>query len=104
MDRERETTPWLVYCWLLMVGEGFRRSHAVLCQYFDFSQIKVVDKGTKALWQEVSSYLFALLGQKGSGWPGQIYLAARLYSMQTKDFLFGIPSQQRMAKSNRKGA
>ncbi len=104
IDGDTDTTPWLVFCWLLAVAEGFRRSHAVLCQYFDFSQIRVVDKGIQALWQEVNDYLFALIGGRGSSWPDQIRLATRVYSQQTGGFLFGTPSQSRTAKGIRKSA
>jgi hypothetical protein len=91
VDPDSLVTPWLVACWLMLVLSGLKRAHAWLQRWYDLSRIRTAQPG-KA-WEEVLSYFLAL-DWKSSG-PRLIEVLHR-YSRTTRQFLFGIPSQQRL--------
>jgi hypothetical protein len=84
VDPDSLVTPWLVACWLAMVLRGLRRGHAVLRLFYDLSGITACQG-----WPETAGYLLAL---------GCLTEAAVRYSRATGQFLFGTPSQQRVAR------
>jgi hypothetical protein len=93
VDPESLLTPWLVAFWLAAILRGLRRGHAVLGRFYDLTGIRTPKRA--ASWEEAASYFLALgLTPKICGYPLLMSLVTR-YSRTTKQFLFGIPSQQR---------
>jgi hypothetical protein len=93
VDSESLVTPWLVAFWLAAVLRGLRRGHAVLGRFCDLTGIGTFRKTVP--WEEAAGYFMALgLKPKICGFSLLMDLVAR-YSRTTKQFLFGIPSQQR---------
>lgn len=84
VDPDSLLTPWLIAYWLTMVRRGLRRGHAVLRRFYDLSGIPP-RKG----WAETAGYFLAL---------GCLTEAVARYSRATGQFLFGTPSQQRVAR------
>lgn len=83
VDPDSLLTPWLIAYWLTMVLRGLRRGHAVLRRFYDLSGIT-----TRKGWAETAGYFLAL---------GCLTEAVARYSRATMQFLFGTPSQQRVA-------
>jgi len=94
VDPDSLVTPWLVACWLVLVLSGLRRAHAWLRRWYDLSGIRTAKRPGTA-WEEVLSY-FLCLDWKSSG-PRLIEVLYQ-YSQTTRQFLFGIPSQQRLGR------
>jgi hypothetical protein len=93
VDPDSLVTPWLVAFWLAAVLRGLRRGHAVLARFYDLTGIGTPKRASP--WEEAAGYFQAFgLKSKIYGLPLFLALAAR-YSRTTKQFLFGIPSQQR---------
>ena len=93
VDPDSLVTPWLVAFWLAAVLRGLRRGHAVLGRFYDLTGIGTPKR--VAPWEEVAGYFRALgLKPKIGGSSLLMDLVAR-YSRTTKQFLFGLPSQQR---------
>jgi len=93
VDPDSLVTPWLVAVWLAAVLRGLRRGHAVLARFYDLTGIGTPKRASP--WEEAAGYFQALgLKSKRYGFPLFRDLVAR-YSRTTKQFLFGIPSQQR---------
>jgi len=92
VDPESLVTPWLIACWLVAVLRGFRRGHAALRRFYSLDGIQ--SSGT---WGEAAAY-FAAFGLKPmiEGLSLMMELVYR-YSLATKQFLFGTPSQYRNA-------
>jgi hypothetical protein len=92
VDPESLVTPWLIACWLVAVLRGFRRGHAALRRFYNLDGIQ--SSGT---WGEAAAY-FAAFGLKPmiEGLSLMMELVYR-YSLATKQFLFGTPSQYRNA-------
>lgn len=90
IDPESLVTPWLVARWLAAVVQGFRRSHAVLRQFYHLDGIH-----TSGGWEEVAAYVAAIglrsKMEKLFLWMDLVYR----YSRRTNQFLFGTPSQYR---------
>ncbi len=95
VDPDSLVTPWLVAFWLAAVLRGLRRGHAVLGRFYDLTGIGT-PKGV-APWEEVAGY-FRALGVEAK-MHGQSFwmLLVRRYSQAFHQFLFGIPSQQRVS-------
>jgi uncharacterized membrane protein YphA (DoxX/SURF4 family) len=93
VDPESLVTPWLVAFWLTAILRGLRRGHAVLGRFYDLTGIYTPKRA--ALWEQAAGY-FLVLGLKSKirWFPLLMDLVSR-YSRTTKQFLFGIPSQQR---------
>jgi hypothetical protein len=90
VDPDSLITPWLVACWLVLVLNGLKRAHAWLRHWYDLNGIR-----TQRAWEQVRGYFLAL------GWtsPGSRPIEVlHQYSRTTKQFLFGIPSQQRLGR------
>jgi len=72
------------------VVQGFRRSHAVLRQFYHLDGIH-----TSGGWEEVAAYVAAIglrsKMEKLFLWMDLVYR----YSRRTNQFLFGTPSQYR---------
>ena len=92
VDPDNLVTPWLIACWLVAVLRGFRRGHAALRWFYNLDGIQ--SSGT---WGEAAAY-FAAFGLKPmiEGLSLMMELVYR-YSLATKQFLFGTPSQYRNA-------
>jgi hypothetical protein len=88
VDPDSLVTPWLVACWLVLVLGGLKRAHAWFRRYYDLGGIRTL----KQAWEQVRDYFLAL-GWKSPGSPSIEVL--HQYSRTTRQFMFGIPSQQR---------
>jgi hypothetical protein len=86
-------TPWLVFCWLGMVLQGFRRAHPSLGRFHDLSDIRTSDRSIA--WEEVSSYFLAFGIETGFPWWPTLSVILYRYSFATSKFLFGTASQFR---------
>jgi hypothetical protein len=94
LDPDSLVTPWLVACWLVLVLKGLKRAHAWLRRWYDLSAIRSVNRPGSA-WEEVLDYFLCL----GLNAPGpQLLEVLQRYSRTTGQFLFGIPSQQRLSR------
>jgi hypothetical protein len=91
VDPDSQVTPWLVACWLVLVLNGLKRAHAWLRQWHDLNGIRTAQRA----WEHLRGYFLAL-GWKAPG-PRLIEVLHR-YSRTTRQFLFGIPSQQRFGR------
>jgi hypothetical protein len=97
VDPESLVTPWLVAYWLVLVRKGFQRAHALLRRWYELSGICTPQR-PGAAWEEVGAYFLTLGWNPEVRWgPGLQNLVHR-YSRTTQQFLWGIPSQQRVAK------
>jgi hypothetical protein len=92
VDPESLVTPWLVAFWLVAVLRGLRRGHAVLGRFYDLNRISTSKKAV--LWEEAAGY-FQALGLKAERGGDPWMQPVRHYSQATRQFLCGIPSQQR---------
>jgi hypothetical protein len=90
-------TAYLVVCWLQAVLRGFRRAHPVLRRFYDLSRVQT--SGESAAWEEVGAYFSAIGWKHGKPWIPMIFKLLHLYSGQTRQFLFGTASQQRLRKA-----
>lgn len=93
VDPESLLTPWLVACWLTMVVRGLQRAHAVLRRFYRLDHVRVVP-GAGA-WGIAAQY-GAVLFPEGRDPPLQALLVR--YVRATSRFLFGTPSQERLAR------
>lgn len=88
VDPDSLVTPYLVACWLVLVLGGLKRAHAWLRRRYDLDGIHSVQPA----WEQVRDYFLAL------GWKSPAYRLIEVlhqYSQTTRQFMFGIPSQQR---------
>lgn len=100
VDPDSLVTPWLVACWLVLVRKGLRRAHAILRRWFDLDRIRTGEPSEQA-WEEVLGYFRSLGWNPEIRWgPGLQDLLNR-FSRTTKQFLWGIPAQQRAAQHPR---
>ena len=91
IDPDSLVTPWLVACWLALVLHGLRRAHPVLRRWVGLSGIRTALRP----WEEISDYFLCL------DWtsPGHHFMEVlHRYSRTTRQFMFGIPSQQRLRR------
>jgi hypothetical protein len=88
LDPDSLVTPWLVACWLVLVLGGLKRAHTWLRQWYDLGGIRTVQQA----WEQVRDYFLAL-GWKSPG--SRLIEVFHWYSRTTRQFMFGIPSQQR---------
>ena len=91
LDPDSLVTPWLVACWLMLVLSGLKRAHAWLRRWYDLSSIRTV----KRAWEQVLDYFLALGWKSPGSRPIEVL---HQYSRTTRQFLFGIPSQQRLRR------
>lgn len=91
-------TPWLIFCWLKVVAQGFRRAHGVLGRFYDLSGVRTSKR--VAAWEEVGRYFLAFGWKPDTPWVPLLFKLLYLYSRQTRQFLFGTASQQRLSRSN----
>jgi len=91
VDPDSLVTPWLVAFWLGAILRGFRRGHSALGRFYDLTGIGTPKE--VSLWKEAAAY-FLVLGLKAKKRPVGIQFV-RTYTQATRQFLFGIPSQQR---------
>jgi hypothetical protein len=96
VDADSLVTPWLVVFWLATVVRGLRRAHAVLGQFYNLSDVRRLSHSTAA-WKEVSGYFLAFGLKPTIAWMPLVLTLCRRYSRTTNWFLFGVPSQQRVA-------
>ena len=91
---ESDVTPFRLSCWILAVIQGFRKAHAVLNAWYDFSSLH--SEGNKQQWLlEIHAYCRALNPRGPPGKNGSLNLMLQRYSSQTARSLIGIPSQER---------
>jgi hypothetical protein len=94
VDPDSRVTPWLVAYWFMEVLRGFRHAHTTLMRWYDLAGIS--SREGHGEWEETRCYFDCL------GWEQGIVLWALLqtpvarYSIHTKRFLFGTPSQLRI--------
>lgn len=93
VDPQSLLTPWLVACWLTMVIRGLQRAHAVLRRFYRLDHVRVVCKAGR--WDIAAQYGSALFPE-GRDPPLQELLSR--YVQSTSRFLFGMPSQERLAR------
>ena len=86
----------LVVFWLATVVRGLHRAHAVLGQFYNLSDVRRLSHSTAA-WKEVSGYFLAFGLKPTIAWMPLVLTLCRPYSRTTNWFLFGVPSQQRVA-------
>jgi len=91
VDQDSLVTPWLVACWLMLVLSGLKRAHAWLRRWYDLGRIRTV----KRAWEQVLDYFLALGWKSPGSRPIEVL---HQYSRTTQQFLFGIPSQQRLRR------
>jgi hypothetical protein len=91
VDPDSLVTPWLVACWLVLVLSGLKRAHVWLSHWHDLSRIRTVKRGWEQLWD-----YFLALGWKSPG--SRLMGILHRYSQSTRQFMFGIPSQQRLRR------
>lgn len=94
VDPDSLLTPWLIACWLGVVVLGFRRSHGVLGQWYDLTQIS--SSSTAAVWEEASGYFLCFGWRLRTRWGPPLQALLNRYSHNTRLFLFGTPSQYRV--------
>jgi hypothetical protein len=92
VDPESLVTPWLVACWLRMVIRGLQRAHAILRRFYVLDHIRVTARS--APWDIMACYGSALFSEARDP-PLQEMLSR--YVRATSRFLFGTPSQERLA-------
>ena len=95
VDALSMVTPWLVLCWLGIVARGLQRAHSVLGRFHNLSAI-----GTQpgiVAWEGVDGYFQAFGWKPQIRWEPLLHELVHQYSRTTKQFLFGTPSQQRVA-------
>ena len=98
VDADSEVTPWLVVCWLAVVGRGLRRGHAGLGRLYDLRGVRAA-RGSAAAWAEAASYFQAFgWSPPAARWGPVVLAVVRRYSQSTGAFLFGVPSQQRSGR------
>lgn len=97
VDPDSLVTPYLILCWLKVVLRGFRGAHPVLRRFYDLSGVQT--SGNSAAWKEVGGYFLAIGWKPRKPWLSLIFKLLHLYSGQTRQFLFGTASQQRLAKA-----
>jgi hypothetical protein len=96
VDQDSMVTPYLVGYWLTIIISGFRRAHRILVRYYDLSGVKTA-AGSTGIWHEVSGYFLAFGLNSTIAWAPLICTLMNRYSRATARFLFGTPSQHRMA-------
>lgn len=93
VDPDSGVTPWLVAYWFMVVIRGFRHAHGMLMRWYDLSGIRSL--GDAGEMEEAAGYVSCL------GWKTKIIQWVLIeppisrYSIQTRRFLFGVPSQGR---------
>jgi hypothetical protein len=97
VDPEAKVTAWLVFCWLMVMVRGLRRSHAELMLLYDLSRIQTSE--TKVPWQEFSDYLAVFGIDSEITWRPRLHILLYRYIQRTRLFLFGTPSQYRSARA-----
>lgn len=91
---ESAVTAWLVFCWLMVVLRGLRRGHPELILLYDLSRIQT--SKTAVPWQEFRDYFVAFGIDSGTLSRPLLHALIYRYSLRTRQFLFGTPSQYRM--------
>jgi hypothetical protein len=97
VDQDSLVTPYLIICWLQIVLRGFRRAHPVLGRFYDLSGLRTSERGLA--WEEVAGYLLAFGWKPDIPFVPLLFKLLHLYSRQTRQFLFGTASPQRLSKS-----
>ena len=93
VDPDSRVTPWLVSYWVTVILSGFRHAHATLIRWYDLTGIR--SREHTGEMGEAAGYVACL------GWRAEMVPWALMqkpvtrYSVQTKRFLFGTPSQGR---------
>jgi len=90
-------TPYLIVFWLQAVIRGFRRAHPELRRFYDLSGVHT--SGKSVAWKEVGGYFSAIGCKPRKPWIPLIFKLLHLYSGQTRQFLFGTASQQRLTNA-----
>ena len=80
-----------------LVLRGFRRAHPVLGRFYDLSGLRSSERGLA--WEEVGGYFLAFAWTPDIAWVQLLFKLLHLYSRQTRLFLFGTASQQRLSNS-----
>jgi hypothetical protein len=97
VDPDSLVTPYLIVFWLQAVVRGFRRAHPVLRRFYDLGGVHTSCKN--GAWEEVGGYFIAMGWKPHKPWISLIFKLLHLYSGQTRQFLFGTASQQRLTKA-----
>jgi hypothetical protein len=93
VDSESLVTPWLITTWLAMVVLGFRRAHAVLRDFYNLAEIHIAPK--TGAWEKAAGYFMCLGCKPQIRWGPVIHTLANRYSISSRRFLLGCPSQGR---------
>lgn len=97
VDPDCLVTPYLIVFWLQVALHGFRRAHPVLRWFYDLSSVHTSRESVT--WEEVAGYFLAFGWNPDIPWVPLLFKLLRLYSRQTRQFLFGTASQHRINNS-----
>jgi hypothetical protein len=93
VDPDSLLTSWLILYWLKIIIHGLRRAHGVLGRFYNLSGVRSSEK--TVAWEEAGSYFFVFGWNPEIRWGPLLQDLLYRYSQATRQFLFGIPSQQR---------
>jgi hypothetical protein len=91
-----DVTPWLLSCWVQVLGQGLRGAHPVLAGWHDLSAVRSGTRLADTL-SEVALYL-GTLGIRGPPRIEGIEEVLLRYGSQTGRFLIGTASQDRRTR------
>jgi hypothetical protein len=94
-ESDSAMTPFLVWCWLTMVVQGFRRAHWLLKARYDLRGVRS-GEGRRGLMGEAAGYQRAIGTGGRAGWPGRMADLPRDWVETGGHFFYGTSSQQRL--------
>lgn len=89
-------TPWLIACWLNIVVRGLQRAHAVLRRFYDLDGLRISER--TGPWDITAQYASALTLEADTTRASPFKGMLSRYTRATSRFLFGTPSQERLAR------
>ena len=93
VDPDSLLSSWLILCWLKVVIHGLRRAHRVLGRFYNLSGVRTSER--TVAWEEVGGYFLAFGFNPAIRWGPPLQDLLHRYSRATRQFLFGMSSQQR---------
>ena len=102
LDVKSRANGYLLLAWLLVLVRGLRRAHPWLQKRYALSEVRsAIRRGPGEWLAELRAYLTALLPRASPEVGCELAEVVSVYAHQTARFLFGVPSQQRAARSAR---
>ena len=93
-ESDSAMTAFLVWCWLRMVVQGFRRAHWFLQERYTLRGVRS-GEGKRGLMDEAAGYQRAIGTGGLSGWPERMEALPRAWVQAGGHFFYGTSSQQR---------